>query len=389
MAHIAAAGSLASVLMLAGCKDVSSSMTSSAPPQVDVAEVQLSNINLWDEYNGRVSAVESVEVRPRVTGYITKVAYTEGRQVKKGDLLFVIDPRPYRAQLESVRAQMERAKSAHRLAKQQDARVQTLFSNKAASREEAEERRAALEISTSELRAAEAAVTIASLNLEFTEVRSPIEGVTSQAQLTIGNLAVADQSLLTSVASQDPIHVYFDPDEHSFLRYRDALKSARSANTGLIARIGLANDQGFPYEGKVGFIDNRVNPTTGTIQARAIVNNAGHSLTPGLFARVQFSTGEDVAALLIDNRAILTDQNRKFVYVLGDDNTAIRRDVQPGKMIHGLRMIEAGLQPGEKVVVSGLQRIYGPGTVVSPNLIRQEADDGSTPSAALAKAASR
>ena len=380
------ATSLASIMLLAGCQQAKPTVAAAAP-QVDVAEIHPIKLRVWDEFNGRVSAVESVEIRPRVTGYVTKVAYTEGADVKKGDLLFVVDPRPYRAALDNARAQMERAKAALQLAKQQDARAQTLFASKAASREEVEETRAALETNQSALRAAESAITIAALDLEFTEVRAPINGRTSRARMTVGNLALADQSILTSVVSQNPVHVYFDPDEHSFLRYREALRADRSSSANLTARVGLASDTGFPYEGKVSFIDNQVNPATGTIQARAVVDNTDLALTSGLFARVQFATGGEISALLIDDRAILTDQNRKYVYVLGEQDKVIRRDVELGKMIRGKRLIEAGLQPGEKVVVNGLQRIYAPGTTVSPTLIPQDrAEDASPPAADLAAA---
>lgn len=387
-ARIAAATSLASIMLLAGCQEAKPTVAAAAP-QVDVVEIQPTKLRVWDEFNGRVSAIESVEIRPRVTGYITKVAYTEGAGVKKGDLLFVVDPRPYRAALDNARAQMERAKAALLLARQQDARAQTLFANKAASREEVEEKRAALETNLSALRAAESAITIATLDLEFTEVRSPIDGRTSRARMTVGNLALADQSILTSVVSQNPIHVYFDPDEHSFLRYREALRADRSSPANLTARVGLASDKGFPYEGKVSFIDNQLNPATGTIQARAVVDNADLALTSGLFARVQFAAGGEISAMLIDDRAILTDQNHKYVYVLGEQDKVVRRDVEPGKMIRGKRLIEAGLQPGEKVVVAGLQRIYAPGTTVAPTLIHPEHANDATPSAAALAAASR
>ena len=385
----ATASALAIALLLAGCNDVGSKVASSAPVQVDVAEVRLTDVKIWDEFNGRVSAVDSVEIRPRVTGYITEVAYTEGSAVKKGDLLFVIDPRPYRAALEHARAQLARAAAALHLAKQQNARAQSLFSTKAASREEAEEKRAALDTTLSELRAAESSVAIATLDLEFTNVRSPIDGRTSRARLTVGNLAVADQSMLTSVVSQHPIHVYFDPDEHSFLRYRAALHSAGAGGATLTARVGLADGNGFPYEGVVSFIDNHVNPNTGTIQARAIVDNADHALTSGLFARVRFSTGNDVPTLLIDDRAILTDQNRKFVYVVDPEDKVARRDVEPGRMIRDLRVIESGLQPGERIVVAGMQRIFAPGTSVSPTVVRMELASDPAALVGLANAAPR
>lgn len=233
------------------------------------------------------------------------------------------------------------------------------------SREEVDQKRSGYDQALAELHEAESAVAIAALDLEFTEIRSPINGRTSRAQLTVGNLAVPDQSVLTSVVSQDPVYVYFDPDEQSFLKYQKTLKTSQHASV----RIGLSTDEDFPYEGDLTFIDNQVNPTTGTIRVRATVHNPDKLLVPGLYAKVQLSVGESASALLVPARAILTDQDKKYVYVLDTKNTAQKRYIQIGKLIGDKRIVTAGLTYGDKIVVSGLQQIYASDTPVVPHIL--------------------
>jgi multidrug efflux system membrane fusion protein len=219
------------------------------------------------------------------------------------------------------------------------------------------------------VRDAQAAVAVAKLNLEFTEVRAPIAGRVSRAMLTIGNLAVADQTLLTSMVSQDPVYVYFDPDEHSYLRYGAQARQRKGSAAALKVRVGLADEADFSHVGTVDFIDNQVNPATGTIQARARLSNADRVFTPGLYARVEYAGGSETQVILINDKAVLTDQNRKYVYVLGPDNKALRKDVELGGMSDGLRVVQAGLVAGDKVIVAGMQRIYFPGAPVAPTEI--------------------
>ena len=357
-------------LLASGCSKEPESIAAS-PPAVDVVSAKLRNVRYWDSFNGRVAAMESVAILPRVGGYITKVAYGEGREVRKGDLLFVIDQRPYRAALDSSRAQLERARVSLAFARQQDLRAQKLISANAVSKELAEQRRTAYEQGIAEVHAAESAVATAALNLEFTEVRSPIDGRTSRARLTIGNLAVADQSVLTSVVSQDPVHVYFDPDEHSYLNYRKTLATSAKA----AVRIGLATDDGFAYEGELTFVDNEVDAATGTIRARATVRNPDRHLTPGLFAKVRFSPGEAVQVVVVPDRAILTDQDKQYVYVLSDAKTAEKRYVETGRLLGKQRVISVGLASDEQVIVSGLQQIYASGTPVLPTVLAPENDE--------------
>ncbi|MFC3815470.1 efflux RND transporter periplasmic adaptor subunit [Lysobacter sp. GCM10012299] len=339
------------------------------PPEVSVAQVLSKQVSEWDDFTGRVSAIETVELRPRVSGYVERVAYQEGQEVKKGDLLFVIDQRRYKAQLDQAQADLERARAEARLAQTQDVRAQTLVEAKAISREEFETRRAATTQGNAAVRAAEAAVANAQLDLQFTQVRSPINGRAGRAAVTEGNLAQADSTLLTTLVSQDPVFVYFEADEQSFLRYQALARDGKRAQSQNPVRVGLANEQGYPHEGTVDFTDNQVDAATGTIRARAVLRNPDRIFTPGLFARVQLEGSSSVKAMLIDEKAVLTDQDRKYVYVLGPKNAATRKDVQLGRIVDGLRVVNSGLAPTDKVIVHGVQKVFFPGMPVSPKQI--------------------
>ncbi len=331
------------------------------PPEVSVAQVLQRDVTQWNEVTGRVAAVETVELRPRVSGYIERVAYREGDEVRKGQLLFVIDPRPYRAALAQAEANLERARSEARLARSQDARAQALVDAKAISREEFDTRKAATAQGDATVRAAEAAVASARLDLQFTEVRSPIDGRAGRAMVTTGNLAQADGTLLTTVVSLDPVHVYFETDEQAFLRDGAAAQSR--------VRVGLADESGHPHAGIVDFVDNQVDAATGTIRARAVLPNPDRRFTPGLFARVQLEGGARTKALLIDDKAVLTDQDRKYVYVLGKGNQAMRKDVVLGRTIDGLRVVASGLSAQDTVIVNGVQKVFFPGMPVVPKKV--------------------
>jgi membrane fusion protein, multidrug efflux system len=356
---------VSAAVSLAGCKQ-SPDKKSFSPAAVEVAAVVPKPIHLSDEFNGRVASINSVDVRARVTGYVDNVAYREGDSVKRGDLLFVIDPRPYRDALDSAKASLEREKAAAAFADIQAKRAQTLNASSAISQEEYQNRDSDLSQSIARVHEAEAAVATAELNLSFTEVRSPVDGRTSRAQLTRGNLAQADQTVLTTVVSQDPVYVYFDCDEQSYLRFQERVHRGSGVSSANPVRVALANETGFPHAGRVDFLDNQVTPSTGTIRARVVLPNPDHLLAPGLYARVQLESSGAVQALLVDDRAILTDQDQKYVYVVGPGNVAQRKDVVTGSMADGLRLIRTGLSPGDKVIVSGLQQIYFPGAPVAP-----------------------
>lgn len=368
-----------SALMLAGCNkgDATQAPQGPPPPAVSVAEVVSKEVTQWDEFTGHVEAVETVQIRPRIAGYIDKVSFKEGKEVKKGDMLFVIDQRLFKAELARAQAELARVHARSKLASAQVERFRRLVESRAVSENEYDERVAADTQAKADIRAAEAAIEIARLNLEYTEVRSPIDGRTSRALVTPGNLVsggamVPEATLLTTVVSLDPVYVYFEGDEQTYLRYG---KMARSGERPISRDfrnpmfVGLANEDGFPHAGYMDFVDNQVDPATGTIRARAVLENKDRIFTPGLFARVKLLGSGKFSAMLIDDKAVLTDQDRKYVYVLGEGNTAQRRDVKLGRMVEGLRIVNEGLSAGDKVIAHGVQKVFFPGMVVAPQLI--------------------
>jgi multidrug efflux system membrane fusion protein len=381
-ARLALAATIAAgIAALAGCRiETTEAQDAPAMPaaQVSVATVVSRSVTDGYEFTGRVAAVEAVELRPRVAGYIERVNFAEGQEVKEGDVLFEIDARSYRAELEAAEAELARARSRSALAQSEAARAQRLADAQAISSELLDQRKSATTQATADVRAAQARVSLARLNLDFTKVRAPISGRTGRALVTAGNLATPDSTVLTTLVSIDPVHVYFEGDEQTYLS-SDAM-SGSGANDAAKVRIGLANEEGFPHEGRLDFIDNRVDSATGTIRARALVGNPDRRFTPGLFARVRLSGASPRPVLLIDDKAILTDQDRKYVYVVGEDATAQRRDVRLGEVNGGLRIVESGLSAGDQVVVHGVQKIFFPGMPLDPQPIVM----GDPPTAALA-----
>jgi RND family efflux transporter MFP subunit len=354
------------------------------PPGVSVAPVLQRDVAEWDEFSGRLQAVDQVEIRPRVSGYIKRVTFTEGREVRKGETLFAIDPRPYQADLDRAQAQLEQARTAADLAAREVARAEKLVKVQAISREEFDSRTSAQANSVAAVRAAEAAVETARLNLEWTQVRSPIAGRVSRAEVTEGNLVQAgppDATLLTTVVSLDSMYLYFDSDEQSYLRYagRASADSGKGWHSDrLPVYMGLANETGFPHEGRLDFVDNRLDPATGTIRTRAIFSNRDRRFTPGLFARVKLVGGKREPALLVRDAAIGTDQDRKFVLVLAKGDSLAYRPVQLGRLSDdGLRIVRSGLEPGEQVVVNGLMRVR-PGIKVTPKVVAMKDSSDST-----------
>jgi membrane fusion protein, multidrug efflux system len=363
-------------VLLTACGSAASEHAGGPPPApaVSVAAVVTRDINSSDEFTGRVEAAETVAIRPRVAGYIESVRFTEGHEVRKGDVLFVIDPRPYRAELQRAEAELARARAQAALARSEVARAKALLEARAISQEEHDQRIAADAQIAAGVRAAEAAVEVARLNLEFTAVRSPIAGRAGRAQVTAGNLVEPGATLLTTVVSLDPVYVYFEGDERIYLRSADL---ARRGGTNQQARnpgrnpvfVGLSHETGYPHQGVLDFVDNQINPETGTIRGRAVLSNADRTFTPGLFARVRLQGSDTQAALLIDEKAILTDQDRKYVYVLGPENKAVRRDIELGRVVDGLRVVSSGLAAGDQVIVHGVQKVFFPGMPVQPQQI--------------------
>lgn len=374
---------LSALIAVAGCKHAPQDAKPSAAAQVSAAPVVVKQVRVSDEFNGRVSATNDVAIRPRVTGYIDRVAFREGQMVHRGDLLYVIDPRPYRDAVDSAKAELDREHAAADFAKIQTDRAERLKKSDAVSQEELQNRGSDLLQSGARVKAAEAALATAELNLSYTEVRSPIDGRISRTQLTLGNLAQADQTVLTTVVSIDPVYVYFDCDEQSYLRFQQNARRGTAVGSNNPVRVALADEDNFPHTGHIDFVDNTLNPSTGTIRARVVLPNPDHSLTPGLFARVQLQSAALKQATLIDDKAVLTDQDRKYVYVVGPGNTAQRKDIALGGMVDGLRIVKSGLSPQDRVIVGGMQTIYFPGAPVSPKATTMDASlQGSTTLAA-------
>ena len=365
--HFAASVLVAAVLT--GCA-ANAAPPPAALPQVTVAQAIERNTADFDEFTGRLQAVDVVEVKPRVSGLLQRVSFHEGAEVQRGNVLFTIDARPFQAELNKARANLQQIKSRALLAHSEVERSRELVEKQAISREEFDTRQNAEREVAAAIAGAEAAVESAALNLEWTEVRAPISGRISRAEVTAGNLVQAGApaaTLLTTIVSLDSIFVYFDADERAFLKYgamsrTDKRQNLRSGNFSV--QMALADDAGFTHTGRLDFVDNQLDATSGTIRARAVFSNEARSFSPGMFARVRLLSGAEHKVTLIRDDAVGTDQDRKFVFVLKPDNTVEYRVVQLGRVSDGLRAVTSGVVPGEKVVVNGLQRVR-PGAKVS------------------------
>ena len=376
--HLSALGVMLLSVLLVGCDNSVAQNAAPPAPAVSAADVVVKSISQWDSFNGRIEAVESVQLRPRVSGYIDKVNYTDGQEVKKGEVLFTIDDRTYRAALEQAQANLARAKTQASLAQSEANRTDKLVNTNVVSREEWEQRRSAATQAQANIRAAQAAVDAAQLNLDFTKVTAPIDGRASRALITSGNLVTAGDtaSVLTTLVSQKTVYVYFDVDESTYLHYQNLARSGQGASSNHMAlpvEIGLTGEEGYPHQGKVDFLDNQLTPSTGTIRMRALLDNAQRQFTPGLFARVRLPGSAEFKATLIDDKAVLTDQDRKYVYIVDKEGKAQRRDITPGRLADGLRIVQQGLKPGDKVIVDGLQKVFMPGMPVNAKTVAMTA----------------
>ena len=313
----------------------------------------------WDEYTGRIEAMESVEIRARVSGYLDQVLFKDGEKVKKGDRLFSIDPRNYAIELKRAEAELQRTRTKLELAQNDLRRAERLRLSKAISDEEYDSRSKGLAESTETLHAAEAAVEMARLNLEFTQVRSPINGRIGRELITVGNLVREDQTLLTTVVSTDPIYVYLDADERSILKYRRLTAAGQrgGANSRIVAQLGLIDETGFPHQGYIDYTDPRLDANTGTLRVRGIFPNPSELLSPGLFARVRLHGGNPHPALLIPGRAVATDQDQQFVWVARPDGTVDYRKVSLGGRHGSFRIVTGGLEANDAVVVDGIAKL--------------------------------
>ncbi|MNF77832.1 Efflux pump periplasmic linker BepF [compost metagenome] len=360
---------LAAVLLLSACGQAPQATQQMPVAQVSVAEVIEQPINEWDEFTGRLEAPESVDVRPRVSGFIDRVAFDEGSLVKKGDLLFQIDPRPFQAEVKRLEAQLQQARASQTRTLGEARRGERLRKSNAISAELADARASAAQEAQAAVAGIQAELDNARLNLSFTRVTAPIDGRVSRAEITEGNLVNAGQSLLTTLVSTDKVYAYFDADERVFLKYVELARQAggqtRDASP---VYLGLSSEDGHPHLGELDFLDNQVNPQTGTIRGRAVFDNSDGRFTPGLYARLKLVGSSQYAAALIKDEAVGTDLGKKFVLVLDKDNAVQYRAVELGPKLEGLRIVRQGLSKGEKIVVNGLQRAF-PGSTVDPQSV--------------------
>ena len=375
VASLAVAGLAAAIL--SACDSAQSKAPEAASaggPPVSAAVVLEKQVAQTQEFSGRLEAIDRVEIRSRVGGFITAVNFKPGGEVKKGEVLFVIDPRPYQAEADRAEAAAAQARAKADLAKLELNRSEKLLSEKAIAQREYDESASSYKELDAAARAAAASLEAARLNLGYTQVRSPIDGRASKAEITIGNLIDAS-AILTAVVSNDRIYASFDGDEDTYLR----VGAQSHEGQPVVVKIGLANETGYPHEGKLEFVDNRLDPATGSVRMRAVLDNADRVLVPGLFARVQLGGGKDVQkAVLVAERAINTDQNYKFVFVVGADGKAEYRRVTLGPEVDGMRVVRDGLKAGEKVVVNGLQRVH-PGAPVTAEIVAMDFDPAAQP----------
>src|SRR6266446_2405928 len=366
----AGVGLLLVFLMGSGCRKASAPQQGPLP--VNVVTVVEKEVNEWDEFTGRLDPVESVEIRPRVSGYITEIHFAAGAIIKKGDLLYVIDPRPYQADFDRAAAELERMEAELKLAQIELDRAKELRTKNTISASEFDQKAATYQGASAAAASAEAAKNSAALNLEFTKIKSPIDGRVSDARITLGNLVqpgAGFESVLTTVVSVDPIYAKVDADENAILKYVKLSEEGKrvSARTAKIpAFVELGNETDFPHEGYIDFVDNRLDPGTGTVRARAVLKNWNPNLiTPGFFVRVRVAGATPYRAALIADKVISSQQGLKYAFVGKPDGTVERRNLEAGSIFEGKRIVKHGLKDGEKVVSTRLQLLQA-GMKVQP-----------------------
>lgn len=364
---------LLAVLVISACGKTPDTAASMPAAKVSVAKVLEQPVNEWDEFTGRLEAPETVEIRPRVSGQIDEVAFTEGALVKKGDLLFQIDPRPFQAEVRRLEAQLAQARATATRSENEAQRGERLRQSNAISAELADSRTSAAQEARAAAAAIQAQLDLAKLNLSFTRVTAPISGRVSRAEITAGNLVTADVTRLTSVVSTDKVYAYFDADERVFLKYTQLARQGQRGQATPVY-MGLSNEDGNPHLGQMNFIDNQVNPQTGTIRGRAVFDNKDGAYTPGLYARLKLVGSGTYSAVLINDEAVGTDLGKKFVLVMDADNKTAYRAVELGPKIEGLRIVRNGLSKDDTIIVKGLQRVR-PGSPVTPEIIPMASDE--------------
>jgi RND family efflux transporter MFP subunit len=369
-------------LGLTGCARAPSEAPTAAPIPVTVSYPAERYITDYTDFTARIAAVDSVEVRAHVWGYLEKVNFKEGALVKKGDVLFELDPRPYQAMLNQANAKVAQDEAQLKFDEAEYQRNRRLVPTGAVSQSDLDKTSAARGVDLANVAADKAMVASRQLDLEYTKVTAPVGGRVSRYVVTVGNLIQSgDQgggTLLTTIVSVDPIYAYYDVDERTVQRVRQLIREGSvkwGRNTEWPVSLGLATEEGFPHQGTVNFVDNQVNPKTGTLRARGVFPNKDEALSPGFFARVRVPIGPPRQALLVSDRAIDHDQGQKILYVVNGHNEVVSRPIQVGALHDGLRAIEDGLKPGERVIVNGLQLVR-PGITVEPKLVDMPASGG-------------
>jgi RND family efflux transporter MFP subunit len=386
-------------MLTLGCQGEAPVVASVPPPAVSVAAPLQREVVDFDEYTGRIVAVEEVEVRARVRGYLVKINFTEGVEVKEGDILFEIDPRPFQAELDAAKGQVAQWEAKLARAEADVARNERLLPKGAASQKDLDSAIADRGEARAAIQSSQAAVERAALDVEFAKVTAPISGRVGRASVTKGNLVNAsagEATLLTKIVSYNPIYVYFDIDERALVQYQQAARKRAGGNERLQnvreakipVQIGLAAESGFPHEGVVDFANNQVNSQTGTIQVRGVFANANRSFTPGLFARVRVPVGDQYQAVMVPERAIGTDQGQKYLLAVNDKNVVEYRAVTLGRLHDSLRVIQEGLKPSDLIIVNGIQRAR-PGLTVTPQRVEATALGAKTAAAAPAGEANK
>ena len=356
------------IFLINSCKG--QAVSTPQPPRVTVSQPVVREIIEWDEYTGRLEAVDSVEVRAQVSGYLQSIHFKEGAIVKKNDLLFIIDPRPYQAELDRREAELKLAQARLELAGTDLARVKKIGS-RAISQEEIDTRASNERVAQATVEQSKAVVQVAKLDVEFTQVRAPIHGRISRELVTEGNLINGGTggTLLTTIVSLDPVYCYVEADEQAYLKYTRLAQGGNRPSSREVrnpAYLALADETGFPHKGYMDFVDNRLDPNTGTIRGRAVFPNPDLSLTPGLFARFRLSGSGKYKAILIPDETIGSDQSQRFVMIVNDQNIAEYRTVVLGPVVNGLRIIREGLTSENWVITKGVQRVVKPGIKVDP-----------------------
>jgi RND family efflux transporter MFP subunit len=384
---LTAVGLTASALA-AGCDSGASPQQQKGPaalPSVTAGMPVRREIVEWDEYTGRFDSIETVEIRARVSGYLNEVHFKDGQTVKQGDLLFVIDPRPFERTLEQAQAELLQATTRVENANLDVTRGRPLLERRVISEKTFDDRENLVRDAQAAVKVAEAKVKTAELDRSFTRITSPLSGRISRNMASVGNWisagGTANVTLLTTIVSQDPIHIYFDVSENNYIKYKrlaERGEGAGAADVGATVEIALPDERGYPNKGTLDFLDNRLDQGTGTLRARAVVNNKSGLFSPGLFARVRVTGSAKYTALLLPEEAIGTDQTNKYVYVVGDDGIVSRRNVQLGPTIEGLRVVREGVAANEWLITKGMQRAR-PGQSVAANRVAQAvstADEG-------------